>query len=135
MTCHHERTGGTPTSFLPGIVIVLTMLAGFGMLFAGVPDFWVAFPIGFGGVLPLSIAYAAHTTRKQGGQSTDHSRDDRDAALEAVRERYARGELTDAEFEAQVERLLETQPAGGDGRGQGGADRPEDGRRRDFRSA
>ncbi|PSP32540.1 hypothetical protein BRC64_06440 [Halobacteriales archaeon QH_10_67_22] len=35
--------------------------------------------------------------------------DDTDAALADLRERYARGEITDAEFERRVERLLETE--------------------------
>lgn len=34
---------------------------------------------------------------------------DRQEALETLRERYARGELTDEQFERKVERLLETE--------------------------
>jgi uncharacterized membrane protein len=34
-----------------------------------------------------------------------------DDPLEALRDRYARGELTEAEFERKVERLLETEDA------------------------
>jgi len=35
--------------------------------------------------------------------------DDTDAALADLRERHARDEITDAEFERRVERLLETE--------------------------
>lgn len=44
--------------------------------------------------------------------------------LAALRNRYVRGELTEAEFERRVERLLESEPGAGDG------DRQRDGRDR-----
>jgi len=44
---------------------------------------------------------------KKSGSSTDS--DDEDDPLETLRERYARGELTDEQFERKLERLLETE--------------------------
>ncbi len=40
---------------------------------------------------------------------TDFGEDDDDDALETLRDRYARGELTDEQFERKVERLLDTE--------------------------
>ena len=44
--------------------------------------------------------------RQQGADATGASSGD---ALQALRERYARGELTDQQFERKLERLLETE--------------------------
>jgi len=53
----------------------------------------------------------------------DAADDDDDDPLAILRERYARGELTEAEFERRVERLLETE--GGSAPGE--RDSPSDG--------
>jgi uncharacterized membrane protein len=53
----------------------------------------------------------------------------RDDPIETLRERYARGELTDAEFERKLERLLETEnggPTPEDGPETGGIERELD---------
>jgi uncharacterized membrane protein len=52
--------------------------------------------------------------RPGGGRTTDESSSDPPAtdnrdALETLRDRYARGELTDDQFERKVERLLDTE--------------------------
>ncbi|QPV65032.1 SHOCT domain-containing protein [Halosimplex litoreum] len=87
-------------------------------MFLGVDYFWVAFPVGFGGGMPLAIALAkyyesereADRGREREGGHRDRGRsDEADAALAELRDRYARGELGDEEFEARVERLLETE--------------------------
>jgi hypothetical protein len=99
-----------------GAVTALTLTVAFGLLALGVPYFWVAFPVGFGGVMPMAIGLARwYDQREDDGEPTAED----DDALATLRERYARGELTDAEFERQVERLLETEdvtaPPGVDG--------------------
>ncbi|MFC6724426.1 SHOCT domain-containing protein, partial [Halobium palmae] len=38
-----------------GVVIATIFLVGFGLLALGFPWFWVAFPVGFAGVLPAAI--------------------------------------------------------------------------------
>jgi len=90
-----------------GGVTMLTLTVAFGLLFAGVPWFWVAFPVGFGGLLPMAVGGARLYRRRQEADSQPAS--EADDALATLRERYARGELTEAEFERQVERLLETE--------------------------
>ncbi len=103
-----------PDVDLPGLaataVTFLTLVVAFGLLGLGVEAFWVAFPIGFGGLLPLSVVltkwYESRTERSRDRATESTETDD---ALAALRERYARGELNEAEFEARVERLLETE--------------------------
>jgi len=72
------------------------------------------FPVGFGGGMPLVAGLARWYESRESSSSRreDRSRQERsdtDAALADLRERYARGELDDEEFEARVERLLETE--------------------------
>jgi len=90
-----------------GAVTMLTLTVAFGLLFAGVPWFWVAFPVGFGGLLPIALGGTRLYQHRQESESRRASEDD--DALATLRDRYARGELTDAEFERQVEQLLETE--------------------------
>ena len=94
-------------SLVAGGVTALTLLVAFGLMFAGVPWFWVAFPVGFGGLLPMALAAVRLYQRRQDGQPAS----EQDDALATLRDRYARGELSDAEFERQVERLIETEDA------------------------
>jgi len=90
-----------------GGVTMLTLLVAFGLMFAGVPYFWVAFPVGFGGLLPAALG-ATRLYGRRGETDSEPTSED-DDALATLRERYARGELTDAEFERQVEQLLEAE--------------------------
>ena len=94
-------------SAVGGAVTALTFLVGFGLMFAGVPYFWVAFPVGFGGLLPMALGATRLYQRQQ--ESASRPPSDEDDALATLRDRYARGELTEAEFERQVEQLLETE--------------------------
>jgi len=90
-------------------VTAATLLVAFGLLALGVESFWVVFVAGFGGVLPLSLGaleYQHATGTNARGSSTREGSDD---ALAELRRRYARGDLTDAEFEERVETLLETE--------------------------
>jgi hypothetical protein len=112
-------------------VTALTLTVAFGLLALGVDAFWVAFPVGFGGVLPLAVSLAATddadsdaSETAAGAEGTDvtdagtdvvdpsetetATSDPRDtkAALADLRRRYARGELTDDAFERRVEELL-----------------------------
>jgi uncharacterized membrane protein len=96
-----------------GTVITVTLLAGFGLLFAGVDVFWLAFVVGFGGLLPAALGVVKHYQRgEQGRGNRPADPRETDQALDDLRQRYARGELTEAEFEARVERLLETESVG-----------------------
>lgn len=90
-----------------GVVTALTLTVAFGLLAVGYPFFWVAFPIGFGGGMPLAIGLARWYQSRAERSGGDPGRDEE--ALAQLRERYARGELTDEEFERRVDRLLETE--------------------------
>lgn len=113
-------------TLLAGVISAGTLLVGFSLMAVGVDDFWVAFPVGFGVVLPTAVGLAsyAHTERRADTVTETRTRtgNDEDAALETLRARYARGDLTETEFERRVERLLETE-LHGDRRGPPPADR------------
>jgi uncharacterized membrane protein len=94
-------------TLVAGGVTMLTLTVAFGLMFAGVPWFWVAFPVGFGGLLPMALGATRLYKRRQPSDSRPTT--DEDDALATLRERYARGDLTEAEFERQVEVLLETE--------------------------
>jgi uncharacterized membrane protein len=100
------------------VVTGFTLTVAFGLLALGVESFWVAFVVGFGVVLPAAVGAVQYRARREstaGGADRSDSRDHtatagvEDDALETLRNRYARGELTDAQFERKVERLLETE--------------------------
>lgn len=97
-------------SVVASAVTTLTLLVAFGLLAAGVSGFWLAFPVGFGGVLPLAVGLARLYQRGDSAPSTaDDGGEVEDDPIATLRERYARGELTDAEFERRVEKLIETE--------------------------
>ncbi|OVE86085.1 SHOCT domain-containing protein [Natronolimnobius baerhuensis] len=58
---------------------------------------------------PQEESTAASHEQARNRSQTDAQQDDTADALETLRERYARGELTDPEFERRAERLLETE--------------------------
>jgi len=104
-------------SVAAGAVTFLTLGVAFGLLALGVSFWWVVFPVGFGGGMPLAVGLARwYESREPSTNRRDErarqERSDTDAALADLRERYARGELDDAEFEERVERLLETESTG-----------------------
>lgn len=98
-----------------GAVTALTLAVAFGLMFLGVEFFWVAFPVGFGGGIPLAVSLAKWYESNRAGGHGRASRpatrrdDETDDALAELRDRYARGDLDDAAFERRVERLLETE--------------------------
>jgi len=108
---HADRSAFDPEAdspvapLVPGVVTALTMTVAFGLLAAGFEFFWVAFVVGFGGVMPIAVGLAKRVeTDRDGGEDADQP-----DALAELRRRYAQGELTDAEFERRLERLLETE--------------------------
>jgi hypothetical protein len=111
-----------------GAVALLVLGAGLGSLF-GVPvlnaiEFWVIFAIGYAVVVPLTALLRGRVA--DGGTDRPRDRpgdaeradtrsvdeagaDDVDAALDRLRDRYARGDLSEAQFERKLEALLETE--------------------------
>jgi hypothetical protein len=121
----HARPGSFPADSDPGavagLVTMLTLGTAFGLAAVGVSWFWVAFPLGFGGVMPVAVGAAkrrgsgrSSRTARRRDRDTDRSArpDDEDAALAQLRERYADGELDETAFESRLERLLLTEDAG-----------------------
>ena len=93
-----------------GAVTVITLGVALSLSALGQPYFWVAFPVGFGGGIPLAIGLVQwYESQREANESTQEGHSETDTALAALRSRYARGELNDQEFEVRVERLLETE--------------------------
>lgn len=117
------------------VEIASTLVVGLGLaaLFLGVSNFWLVFVLGFVVFVPLvALLFGDESDRDEWwddmwgedwfddwwGSSTkddadserkDAPEDGSEDSLSIVRRRYARGELTDAQFERKLERLLETE--------------------------
>ncbi|MFP8955983.1 SHOCT domain-containing protein [Natrialbaceae archaeon A-CW3] len=91
-----------------GVTIGLILTVAFGLLALGVSWFWIVFPIGFAGVLPAVMGLVKLYERRHERERAGEDESDADP-LDQLRDRYARGELTDAEFERKLDRLLETE--------------------------
>lgn len=130
-------TADTPTERLRenavGITSMLVLGLGLLALFSGFSYFWLIFVLGFAVVVPIvAMLYGDEDDVEEwwdddwwGGwgwnQKEKRSEPDREAEsdedtasaadtpLETIRRRYARGELTDAQFERKLELLLETE--------------------------
>jgi uncharacterized membrane protein len=92
-----------------GATTAVTLTVAFGLLALGVEDFWLAFVFGFGVVLPMALGVVNH--RWPAADERDGTATDQQTPLAELQMRYARGELSDAEFEQRVGRLLESDPA------------------------
>lgn len=78
------------------------------LLAIGVEWWWVAFVIG-GGLIPLMYGLASWYGEREQDAGDGTARSEQQDALEALRSRYARGELSETEFERRLERLVETE--------------------------
>jgi uncharacterized membrane protein len=90
---------------------ILTMGAGLLALFLGVDNWWVIFVMGWVVLTPLANILTDHDEGDETPPTEvdDEREGDTQDALETLRDRYARGELTEEQFERKVERLLETE--------------------------
>lgn len=107
----HAEAGlhSASTLLIAGVISGTTLFVSFALLAINFEHFWVTYIIGFGVVLPTAVGlHASRTTHEPNAVSDEGDTAGGDAAIAALRQRYARGELTDAEFESRVERLLET---------------------------
>ncbi|WP_158057367.1 SHOCT domain-containing protein [Halorussus halophilus] len=106
---------------LAQLASLLVLGLGLTALFMGYSWFWVVFVVGFAVVVPI-----AKLLSQEFGVGTETRSDDRSHAygdsetratapesktdaLDSLRDRYARGELSDEQFEQKVEKLLETE--------------------------
>lgn len=116
-----------------GIFAILVLGLGFLLLFAGVSWFWMVWVVGFAVLLPLFAMIFGDETEYEGDykerrrerrerrreRRRTRTRDDSDDSeptesadtdpLVTLRNRYARGELSDEQFEAKLGDLLETE--------------------------
>jgi len=99
------------SSLVGSVVTGAVITVGVALLVAGWSDAWVVFVVGLVAVLPASIKLAEwYESRETGeGPEADEEVDEQQAALATLRDRYANGEIDEAEFERRVERLLETE--------------------------
>jgi uncharacterized membrane protein len=90
-------------------VTALTLGAAFGLAAVGFEEFWLAFVLGFGVVLPLSLGAVATVWPEEEETGRQNQ-----TPLEELEMQYARGELTEAEFERRTETLVEAERAQAD---------------------
>ncbi|WP_132057678.1 SHOCT domain-containing protein [Halorussus amylolyticus] len=109
----------------PVTEVVSLVVLGLGLLglFAGFEWFWMVFVIGFAVLVPIvEILYGddesddeTHDETTVSGVDTPNDRTEsrhprsKQDALDTLRDRYARGDLSDEAFERKLERLLETE--------------------------
>ncbi|MEA1931005.1 MAG: SHOCT domain-containing protein [Euryarchaeota archaeon] len=99
-------------SIVAGVTTGVVLTVAFGLLALGVPWFWVVFPVGFGGLLPVAMGVTKWYEQRQTDHHTptlESTTTAEEEALETLRNRYARGEIDEAEFERRLEALLETE--------------------------
>lgn len=94
------------------VTAILTLGVGLVALFLGYRWFWIAWVLGFAVVVPLlAVLIGEDESETESDRVREYrpSTNEADEALAVLRERYARGEIDDAEFERQLQRLLETE--------------------------
>lgn len=90
-----------------GVVTALTLGSAFGLRGLGVGAFWVAYPVGFGVVLPSVLSLVNYHWLPRETEADDSRGTGAGDRLEELRLRYARGELSEVEFERRLDRLFE----------------------------
>lgn len=88
-----------------GVTTAVILLVAFSLLALDVAWFWIVFPVGFGGVLPAVLGGVRYYQQSDDAEPTAS-----DDPVEALKDRYARGEIDDAEFERRLEERLGTEP-------------------------
>lgn len=102
------RSGETWREKLVAVSAILTLGLGLTALFLGFDWFWMVFVIGWVVVVPVLAILLEPGEETEATDEPPAQTSDQDA-LETLRDRYARGELDDAEFERRVEKLLENE--------------------------
>lgn len=105
-------------NLIPAIIFVILGL-GFLAMFAGTNWFWMIWVFGFAVVIPLLALIFGEEEEfgeRAGGRTKDKNESKKSDTTETVgdplitlRDRYARGELTDEQFEHKLDQLLATE--------------------------
>lgn len=115
-----EPRGAGTGQRLTASTSILTLGVGLLALFLGYEWFWMVFALGWAVATPLVAILTgrrgpapedAWSNADASRGSTDHASasDSKADALETLRSRYARGELSDVAFERKLEQLLRTE--------------------------
>jgi len=90
------------------VIGTATLVLGLAALAAGFSWFWMVFIVGWVVATPVAQWLADHYEAEAAADASgsDH---ENSAALDELRDRYAQGDIDEAEFERRVERLLETE--------------------------
>jgi len=107
----HSARPDPMSAVVSAVVTAATLVVAFGLLALDVESFWLAFVVGFGVILPAAVGLVEYDRSSDTRQATSDRDSEAEAALATLRGRYARGELSEAEFERRLERLLETAAA------------------------
>jgi uncharacterized membrane protein len=106
------RAAANVAEHLTEIVSLLVLGAGFVALFAGVDNFFLIWILGFAVLVPIVELLTRddeETDESSRDEGFDRRRVDDADPLAVLRDRYARGEIDDEEFERRLEALLETE--------------------------
>ncbi len=95
-----------PASFVSAVaggVTLLVLVAAFSLHALDVTWAWIAYPLGFGGLLPVALGWAGRAAAQEAEPAPLNPQAE---ALDRLRERYAMGEIDEVEFERRVEAVL-----------------------------
>lgn len=89
------------------VVSLLTILTGTILLALNFNFFWLAYPIGFGGILPFAIMVSKNYDTQVRENKSETSEEE--TALEELKKKFVNDEISEEEFENRVENLVQTQ--------------------------
>ena len=110
----NDESGDTENK-ATAIASLLVLGLGLAALFTGQSWFWLVFVIGFAVVVPIIAILTGESEEGEnesaptGATEPDEEAASKTDALRILRERYARGELSEEQFEAKLDRLLESE--------------------------
>jgi CBS-domain-containing membrane protein len=106
---HGHATHGSGAG-VGAVVAAVVLVVGLAVTVADIPMAWLVWPLGYGAVLPLAIAYAKRKGERDFAARQDAGKES-DDHLARVKEAYVTGEIGEAEFERRLEATLEDDAA------------------------